>query len=239
MQTLFHGHQALRQITILQPQANPLMHKLKGIIFDLDGTLANTLPLCITAFRKSIEPLANRTVSNEEIIATFGPSEEGTIRALVPDHYDTGVKQYLAFYEQLHHTCPDPFGGIPELLTTLKSQGIRIAMVTGKGPISTELSLKQFKLQDFFELIETGSPAGPHKADGIQAVLNHWSDLEKEEVIYVGDAPSDIEASRKAGIAIIAAAWATTAEPEKLIPLQPDQLFYQISDFSHWLTNRI
>ncbi|HXS57064.1 MAG TPA: HAD hydrolase-like protein, partial [Hanamia sp.] len=71
------------------------MKKIKAVIFDLDGTLANTLPLCIRAFRKSIEPLINRSVSDAEIVATFGPSEEGTIMALAPDHYKKGVTDYL------------------------------------------------------------------------------------------------------------------------------------------------
>lgn len=50
------------------------MQKIKGVIFDLDGTLANTLPLCIQAFRQSVEPLTLQPLSDEEIIATFGPS---------------------------------------------------------------------------------------------------------------------------------------------------------------------
>jgi phosphoglycolate phosphatase/pyrophosphatase PpaX len=54
------------------------MQKIKAVIFDLDGTVANTLPLCIQAFRQSIEPLIKRSVSDAEIIGTFGPSEEGT-----------------------------------------------------------------------------------------------------------------------------------------------------------------
>jgi beta-phosphoglucomutase-like phosphatase (HAD superfamily) len=58
--------------------------KIEAVIFDLDGTIANTLPLCIAAFRKSIEPLLQASISDEEIIATFGPSEEGTIRKLIP-----------------------------------------------------------------------------------------------------------------------------------------------------------
>jgi phosphoglycolate phosphatase/pyrophosphatase PpaX len=44
-------------------------------------------------------------------------------------------------------------------------------MVTGKGRLSTDISLKKFELTDFFELIETGSPSGPRKAEGIVAVL--------------------------------------------------------------------
>lgn len=61
------------------------MRNIKLAIFDLDGTLADTLPLCIQAFRQSVEPLINRSVTDSEIIATFGPSEEGTIKQLAPD----------------------------------------------------------------------------------------------------------------------------------------------------------
>ena len=108
-------------------------------------------------------------------------------------------------------------------------------MVTGKGKHSTDISLKQFDLGGFFELIETGSPSGPRKAEGIQLILKNWADLQNDEVIYVGDATSDILAGRKAGIPVIAAAWADTAEPQKLASLNPDKIFYKIRDFSEWL----
>ncbi len=208
-------------------------------MFDLDGTIANTLPLCIQAFRQSIEPLINRTLTDEEIIATFGPSEEGTIKALAPLAYDEGVKSYLHYYEQLHKMCPATFDGIEDLLNHLKEKGIHVSMVTGKGKYSTAISLKHFKLSNFFEIIETGAPSGPRKVDGIKAVLSALPELKPEEVIYVGDAPSDIEASRKVGIPVVAAAWAETAEPEKLIPLKPDEIFYNIEEFKNWLYSNI
>jgi phosphoglycolate phosphatase-like HAD superfamily hydrolase len=214
------------------------MTKIKAVIFDLDGTLANTLPLCIQAFRKSVEPLVNRSITDTEIIATFGPSEEGTIMALAPDQYEKGVAGYLQHYEALHNMCPVPFKGIKELLILLQQKGVRIAMVTGKGKYSTEISLKYFELAHFFEIIETGSPTGPRKAGGIQNILDHFANTEKDEVIYVGDAPSDITACRKVGISIVAAAWAETAEPEALKYLQPEHLFYTIQDFASWLNER-
>lgn len=212
---------------------------IKGIIFDLDGTIANTLPLCIAAFRKSVEPLAGKALSDEEIVATFGPSEEGTIMALVPQHYDQGVADYLLHYETMHNICEGPFEGITELIADLRAKGVKIAMVTGKGKYSTDISLKQFGMTNDFEFIETGSPEGPRKVQGIEIVLNSWPELTKDEVIYVGDAPSDIHASRAAGIAVIAAAWAETAEPELLIPLQPDELFYTVEEFAGWVNKRI
>lgn len=214
------------------------MNRIKAVIFDLDGTLANTLPLCIAAFRKSVEPLINRSVSDEEIIATFGPSEEGTIMALAPDHYEKGISDYLNFYKALHEMCPVPFEGIEELLTTLKNKQVRIAMVTGKGKYSTEISLNQFSLSHFFEVIETGLPSGPRKAEGIQIILDLFKGIKKDEIIYVGDAPSDINASKKVGVPVVAAAWAETAEPKKLIDLKPDALFYNVKDFKNWLNSK-
>ena len=215
------------------------MQRIKAVIFDLDGTLAETLPLCIQAFRRSIEPLVNHSVSAAEIIATFGPSEEGTIMALAPDHYEKGVADYLQFYESLHEICPDPFNGIKDLLVVLKDKGIYVAMVTGKGKYSTDISLKHFGLTHFFEVIETGSPDGPRKAEGIQLILDLFGDIKKDEFIYVGDSPGDITASRRAGIPVVAAAWAESSEPEKLKELNPDELFYTIMEFTNWLYARI
>lgn len=212
--------------------------KIKTIIFDLDGTIADTLPLCIAAFKKSIEPLLGKEVSEAEIIATFGPSEEGTIRQLIPKHEEAGVRAYLEHYEQLHHTCPTPFPGIPELLALLQSKGVQLAMVTGKGIHSTRLSLKQFNLEKYFEVLETGSPQGPNKVNGIWRVLERLN-AGTGETIYVGDAPSDIKACRQVGIPIAAAAWATTTDSKELLTLEPDWLFYSIDEFSEWLSKHI
>jgi phosphoglycolate phosphatase-like HAD superfamily hydrolase len=208
---------------------------IRAVIFDLDGTLGDTLPLCIKAFRASIEPLASRTLSDAEIIATFGPSEEGTIRMLIPDHYDRGLAAYLHGYAALHDSCPAPFAGIPEILRLLQQKGVRIAMVTGKGPHTTTITLDRFGLTTFFEQVETGSPEGPVKAEGIAAVLKRWKGITRQEVIYIGDAPSDVTASRQTGIAVVGAAWAPGTNAGRLEAAQPDKLFYSVAAFSKWL----
>ncbi len=208
---------------------------IKAVIFDLDGTLGDTLPLCVAAFKRSIEPLIDRKVSAAEIIATFGPSEEGTILTFVPNHYEKAVADYLINYEALHDMCPDAFEGILDLLVFLKSKSIRMAMVTGKGPGSTSISLKKFGLTEYFEIIETGKPSGPSKPEGIMNVIEKFAPIKKSEIIYVGDAPSDVLACQKVDIPIIVAAWADTAEIRKLNKLKPNKMFYTISDFKLWL----
>ena len=112
-------------------------------------------------------------------------------------------------------------------------------MVTGKGKRSTIITLKKFGLTHHFGQIETGSAEGPIKEQGIAAILRSWPDLDKSSIIYVGDAPSDITASRKAGINVVAAAWAGTADPEKLLANHPDKIFYSVTAFSEWLQSHL
>lgn len=212
--------------------------KFKAIIFDLDGTIADTLPLCIAAFKQSVEPLLNKKISEAEIIATFGPSEEGTIRRLIPQHEEAGVKAYLQHYEALHHTCPAAFEGIAELLEYIRNSGVQLAMVTGKGIHSTRLSLQQFGLTGYFTLMETGSPDGPNKVNGILNILRRLG-VDAADGLYVGDAPSDITYCKQVGIPIAAAAWASTTDAEQLKPLNPDWLFYSITEFKNWLADKI
>ncbi len=98
--------------------------------------------------------------------------------------------------------CASPFDGITEVLDTLKEKGIFIALVTGKGKQTTHFSLERFGMSHYFDQIETGSPEGSRKGEAIRAILQSLPDISKEEAVYVGDATSDIEDSRKAGIAV-------------------------------------
>jgi phosphoglycolate phosphatase/pyrophosphatase PpaX len=214
------------------------MKKLKAVIFDLDGTIGNTLPVCFQAFRLSLEPLLERPLSDEELYAHFGPSEEGMISKLVPAHYEKAITAYLYHYETEHTMCPAPFEGMEAILTELRKKGLRLGLVTGKGPHSCAISLRQFGLAHHFEHVEVGDPNGPRKPRGMQAVLDRFTGISKEEVIYVGDAPSDIHASRQVGIPVVSAAWAETARTEQLRALEPDEIFYTIPDFSDWLFSR-
>lgn len=212
--------------------------KLRGVIFDLDGTLADTLPLAIAAFRRAIEPLTGRTLTDAEIIAQFGPSEEGMIRALAPAHYDAALADYLRHYEALHDMCPDPFPGMRGLLADLKARGVRLGLVTGKGARSTRLSLRRFGLEDMFEVVEIGDPAGPRKAESIRRVLAGWG-MDPAQAVYVGDAPTDVTAAHEAGVAAVGAAWTETTDRALLAAAKPDALLETVAGLADWLSGRL
>jgi HAD superfamily hydrolase (TIGR01549 family) len=216
----------------------PVPGPFHAVLFDLDGTLANTLPLCIRAFREAIEPAVGRAVSDAEIIATFGPSEEGTIRALAPHNYDESLAAYLHHYERLHPACPALFGGMMDLLRDLRRHGVRLGLVTGKGERSTLLSLRQFGLEDMFELVETGSPPGPRKPEALRIILDAWA-LAPGEAVYIGDVPSDVTAARAVGMPVVSVAWAGTADMASLRAENPDFMAASVEGLRTWLWPRL
>ncbi len=212
------------------------MKNIKAVIFDIDGTLADTIPLCIETFRQTVEPLVHHPLSDKEIEAAFGPNEAGTIKALAPgSDYEKAVTDFLRHYESLHTMCPNAFDGIVDLLKTLKSKGIYLAIASGKGKESSEMSLQRFNIASYFSIVKNGSLDGKQKPADIDSIVESFGTVTKEETIYVGDSASDIKDSCKAGVPVVAAAWAPSAKADELKEEHPDELFNSVTDFADWL----
>lgn len=210
---------------------------VKAVIFDLDGTIAETIPLIIKAMQHALEPLLNHKISPFQITDTFGPSEVGTVQALAPQYLEEGFNRYLKYYSEFHDLCPAPFDGIPELLQQIKQKGLRIALVTGKSQESAAIDIAYFGLQHIFEVIETGVPEKPSKPACLERVIAHFKTIQKKDIIYVGDATTDIEVCREVGIISVAAAWAKTTNPMVLQKANPNHLFHTVASFRQWLTS--
>ena len=209
---------------------------IRGVIFDLDGTLGDTLPVCYEAFRRVFADRLGRTFSDDEIHAMFGPSEEGILQKLFPREPQAALEHYLIEYGRAHVACPRPFAGIPQVLDLLKSRGVDVAIVTGKGPHSAKISLERMGLDAFFETVEAGSPHGGVKAAGMRRILKRWK-RSAREVVGVGDHPSDIRDARKVGLHSVAAAWAPTVDSAALAQQHPHQLLASVAALDAWLRN--
>jgi pyrophosphatase PpaX len=215
------------------------MMQIAGAIFDLDGTIIDTLPIVIEAFRTAINQFADRSFTEEEIISLFGPDEAGVIQRAIPEHWEEGLAVYLNEYEMLFaQRNIGAFPGIEESLQLLRSRGIRLAVVTGKGAYSTAFSLKNALLYDYFELVQTGSPEGPVKPKLIQEVLAHWA-LPPSSVFYLGDSPSDIQDARMTGVLPLGAAWADPLNNDKLKAENPYAIFTTPQVFINWISSSL
>jgi phosphoglycolate phosphatase-like HAD superfamily hydrolase len=203
---------------------------ISALIFDMDGTLGDTMPSIMIAMRETFERFAGRMYTDDEIIAMFGPSEEGMIGQRVPaDVYEPALQFYLDRYAALHADAPFP--GIRDLMSYLKERGMRIAVATGKGPGTAAISMHAYGLDEFIDRLETGSPHGAVKPELIQRVLAGW-ELTGDQAGYVGDMPSDMADARMAGVLPLGAAW---SESSSITEADTPYRFTSVDSLKGWL----
>lgn len=215
-----------------------MMNNIESIIFDFDGTLADTLPLCINSFTKAFEITTGKMYTSSEITAYFGTTEEGIVKKLTPNCWEESLKFYLEIYEQNQGDYPDLFKGISEILDNLKSQNVKMALVPGKGKPSCDIALNFYDLNKYFDYVETGSPEGSIKPICINNILKKWR-ISPEKVVYVGDQPTDIIDSKQAGVKAIAVSWATTSNHNLLLEQKPDLIFSETINFYNWISKNV
>lgn len=207
---------------------------LKALLFDMDGTLGDTMPVVVQALRETFRHYANRDYSTAEIAEMFGPSEEGVIRPRVPAAvYPQALQYYLDRYAELHYQAQEPFPGVYALLEALRHMGIHRGVVTGKGRGTAEISMRAMGLDSHIELLLTGSAAGAEKPAAIRRALAEWG-VAPQEAGYVGDMPYDMQAAREAGVIPLGAAWADSATVSASTS-DGAQVFDRVEELLRWV----
>ncbi len=202
---------------------------IKLVAFDLDGTIGDTIPMCINAFKKAVEPYVMHSLSEKEIIQTFGLNEEGMIRQVVKQNWEKALDDFYFYYTQMHEMCPHPFYGIAELIQQLKRNSLLIGLITGKGKKSCSITLNKFGISNYFDVIETGSPYKNRKSEAIYNILDIFH-LQPDEILYIGDTVSDILSCQEVGVQCLSAAWAENIFIEELLSVNPGNVIKSIPD---------
>ena len=206
---------------------------IKGILFDLDGTLADTLPVCVGAFQSTVEHLTGVRMSETDVVSLFGIPEIGMLEKVMPGRMGEAIPFYLSEYERLHSVCPKPFDGLEQVFAALERKGIAAAIVTGKGPETAEISLRILGLDHWADFVEVGFPDRADKPYSMRKALERWG-MEAHEAAYVGDMPSDMDAARSVGLLALGAAWAEST----LLPASGGTaafLFSSVPEFVDWV----
>ena len=138
-------------------------------------------------------------------------------------------------YEILHEKCKAPFDGIIPLIEKLKAKGIIVALITGKGAVSCDITLKKLHLDGLFSDVITGSEFKNCKAESISELMKKYN-LSPEECCYVGDTVSDVVSSSEAGIKCFSAAWSEAADKDKLYKVNAENVFESISELNKALS---
>ncbi|MGP4081146.1 HAD family hydrolase [Pseudalkalibacillus sp. R45] len=212
---------------------------MKALIFDFDGTLANTLPVCFYAFQTVFNRYDERDLTDDEIKEMFGPSETGIIREnLSHADKDQAIELFYEKYSDSHRRLVDSNEEIIDLLTYVKDKGIKLGIFTGKARRSLKISLQELEMDGMFDVIITGDDVTnpkPHP-EGLQKALTQLG-VAENEAMFIGDSNADIEAGLAANVHTVAVQWLPdyqTAEFDS----KPDSIYKSVNQFIESLDHR-
>jgi HAD superfamily hydrolase (TIGR01549 family) len=203
----------------------PLSPPARAVVFDLDGTLVDSLPTTFEAFNQGILACGGRAHTPQEIMKYFGPSESVIFGKILGEDRAAEAYAHARAYLDQNMGSVTMFEGVLELLRELRQKQVPMAIVTGRGWDSTQMILEHHGLEQFFETVIANDhvPEPKPAPHGIQLALSRLK-LAASEIIYVGDSTVDIIAARAAGSYGVAALWDSRAQREKLIQVDPHYL---------------
>ena len=184
----------------------------RAAVFDLDGTLLNTL--------------ADLADSGNELLASYGmaPHPEPAFRYFVgngsrklmerilpgksPEQIDEALARYKAIYEKHLTAKTTPYAGISETLSALKARGVRMAVCTNKHISAAEALIRKYFPADTFDTFEGDRPGVPRKPDPahVRIVLEKMGVM-PEETVYLGDSGVDMQTAVNAGSLPVGVLW--------------------------------
>lgn len=207
---------------------------VEAVIFDLDGTLAETHGMAIDLIGEAIVHGGGPELGPDEIMTYFGRNERGIFEAAVGMGWEASWDYYLGEYVQRHQAVAEPFPGITGLLAGLDRAGVALGVITAKTATTGRLSLEVLGIDGYFSEVRGGAKEGVTKRRDITALVDLWS-VKPGEVVYVGDTISDVVEARAAGVVPIAAGWSSFAARDALTAANPDELFETVDAFADWL----
>jgi phosphoglycolate phosphatase len=181
-------------------------------IFDLDGTLLNTLGDLHTSTNAALRQFGYPTRTLEEVRQFVGNGIRLLIQRAVPqglseEEIDRVHQFFLQYYAQHCADCTEPYPGILELLHTLRQAGVKTAIASNKADAAVNQLAEHYFPGLFDEAV--GERAGVPKKPAPDCVHHLLQDfgVEKAQAVYIGDSEVDVETAQNAGVPLLAVSW--------------------------------
>lgn len=181
------------------------MTKLRAVVFDLDGTLIDSVPDIAAALNRCLVDRKRVALSEDAVKSLVGGgARELVAKALGSDtsdaEIDRALSEFLTYYEREPVARTRLYPGARELLGDLTARGLRLAICTNKPIGMTRLILDRLELTPYFASIWGGEPERPLKPDPL-CLHTVCAELAAApaEAAMVGDSRIDIEAARATG----------------------------------------
>lgn len=211
---------------------------IKAAIFDLDGTLLNTLEDVVNACNYALKKCNFKTHSIEEYKVFVGDGRSKLIERIVPDEYkgnDEVKNKVLRLFDEYYSghmlDMTKPYEGICEMLKSLKEKGVKLAVVSNKPDEFVGGIVKKY-FGDTFEIVHGQRTNYPVKPDPttVYEVIEYFG-IKLNESIYVGDSNVDIYTAKNAKVKSIGVAWGFRGE-EELREAGADYIVYDSNEIT-------
>lgn len=205
----------------------------RNVIFDFDGTIADTNRGIINTFKRSFEELKLEVPSVADMSATIGLPLRQAFAVLHPElddeMLDTCFSTYRRFFYEYELLAINLFPGVKETLAALHNRGIRMAIATSRGRNSLDIVMKNVGIDAFFEGVFTVESVVNHKpAPDLALLIIKELGLLPEETLVVGDTSFDLMMGQGAGCRVCGVTYGNHPY-EKLMEVSPD---YVLDSFS-------
>lgn len=202
----------------------------KTVLFDLDGTLADTVPLIVETFRRTVSEALGWEPTLDQCKEWIGRSLTETFTNLAPGRADELTSHYLEWNLANHHAYVRPFDGVAELVDALRESERVFGVVTSKRHSSALVSLECVGLTGLVPLLATEEDTTAHKPSP-EPLLHALARLGAGagDAVYVGDAVVDMQAAEAAGMRRIAVTWGA-ASAEELEAVRPTAVVHSVDE---------
>lgn len=178
------------------------------VLFDLDGTLIDTLELIRTSMRHTTAQVLGAALPDDVLMHNVGIPLAAQMREFSVEHADELLRVYRAHNDLVHDELVRDFPGVEIGLQKLSAAGLRLGVVTSKLRSVAQRGLDRFGLGRYFEVLVGSDDVTIHKPEPFP--LLHAAGImgvDPSACAYVGDSPHDMAAARSAGMHAIGAAW--------------------------------
>ncbi len=188
--------------------------RYKLVIFDLDGTLLDTIDDLKEAVNHAMSLRGFPTFTRDQVMAMVGHGARNLMRKALPvghkedDMVDAAYDDFRAYYITHIDVHTKPFPGIQDLLAKLHQKGVLLAVASNKFQEGTEYLIKEFFHEIPFVAVLGGRTGFPLKPDPeiVDEVLRK-SNVDKADAVMVGDSDTDMETAANGGIRGVAVNW--------------------------------
>ena len=203
-----------------------------AVLFDLDGTLIDSIDLIVNSARHAFEKCGHPMPTREEWIADLGLPLRAMFGRFIAD--DAKMDELVAGYREYqlanHDRLVRPYEEVTSTLQALRGRGHELAVVTSKSEPLAKRGLAHVGLEGFFDVIVGLESCTRHKPDPepVRTALDRLG-IDPEAAAFVGDSPHDMVAGRAAGVTTVAALWGPFSRVQ-LAGSEPDYYIGRMSE---------